>query len=321
MSEQRFTVTLKQIIDEFRLEVLYCPGDPANILISENDITRPGLQLMGFYEYFNPERIQIIGKMEFAYLSTIDEKERKEHLETLFAQHIKCLCLSRGLPCFAEILNLARDFSVPVLRTAESTSHFTTNMLSFLNLHLAPRITRHGVLIEIYGEGILITGESGVGKSECAIELVKRGHRLIADDAVELRKVSNTQLVGTSPENIRHFLELRGIGIINVRRLFGMGSVKLQQEIDMIIELEPWDSAKIYDRMGVDEQYVNILGVKVPTMTIPVKPGRNTAVIMEVAAMNSRQKKMGYNATTELMQRLGMDIEGGQEIEKDFDAF
>ena len=321
MSEKRFTVTLKQIIDEFRLEVLYCPGDPSEILISENDITRPGLQLMGFYEYFNPERIQIIGKMEFAYLSTIDEKERVEHLTALFAQHIKCLCLSRGLPCFAEMLTLARQFSVPVLRTSESTSHFTTNMLSFLNLHLAPRVTRHGVLIEIYGEGIFITGESGVGKSECAIELVKRGHRLVADDAVELRKVSNTNLVGTSPENIRHFLELRGIGIINVRRLFGMGAVKLQQEIDLIIELEPWDSNKDYDRMGVDEEYANILGVKVPSMTIPVKPGRNTAVIMEVAAMNSRQKKMGYNATEELLHNLGLESMQGKEIIKDFDAF
>lgn len=320
MAEQ-FTVTLKQIIDEFRLEVLFCPGDASKILVAENDITRPGLQLMGFYEYFNPERIQIIGKMEFAYLSTIEESEREQHLEKLFAQHIKCLCLSRGLPCFAEMLTLAKKYQVPVLRTAESTSHFTSNLLSFLNLHLAPRVTRHGVLIEIYGEGIFITGESGVGKSECAIELVKRGHRLIADDAVELRKVSNTQLVGTSPENIRHFLELRGIGIINVRRLFGMGAVKLQQELDLIIELEPWDSNKVYDRMGMDEQFVNILGVKVPSMTIPVKPGRNTAVIMEVAAMNSRQKKMGYNATLELMQRLGMEADPAQEIIKDLDTF
>jgi HPr kinase/phosphorylase len=319
--QQRFTVTLKQIIDEFKLEVLYVPCDPETILISENDITRPGLQLMGFYEYFNPERLQIIGKMEFAYLSTIDEQERVQHLTALFAQHIKGLCLSRGLPCFAEMLSLAQQYQVPLLRTPESTSHFTSALLSFLNLHLAPRVTRHGVLIEIYGEGIFITGESGVGKSECAIELVKRGHRLVADDAVEIRKVSNTNLVGTSPENIRHFLELRGIGIINVRRLFGMGSVKLQQEIDMIIELEPWDSSKIYDRMGVDEQYVNILGVKVPSMTIPVKPGRNTAVIMEVAAMNSRQKKMGYNPTEELMQQLGMTGIQGQEIIKDFDQF
>ena len=320
MSEQ-FSVTLKQVIDEFKLEVLCMPESPEQILITENDITRPGLQLMGFYEYFNPERIQIIGKMEFAYLSTIDENERVHHIEQLFAQHIKALCLSRGLPCFAEMLTLAQKYKVPVLRTAESTSHFTSNLLSFLNLHLAPRVTRHGVLIEIYGEGIFITGESGVGKSECAIELVKRGHRLVADDAVEIRKVSNTNLVGTSPDNIRHFLELRGIGIINVRRLFGMGAVKLQQEIDMIIELEPWDSSKIYDRMGLDEQYTNILGVKVPAMTIPVKPGRNTAVIMEVAAMNSRQKKMGYNATRELLQRLGYEDMEGTEVVKDFDTF
>ncbi len=320
MSEH-FSVTLKQVIDEFKLEVLCMPGDPEQILVTENDITRPGLQLMGFYEYFNPERIQIIGKMEFAYLSTIDETERVQHVEQLFAQHIKALCLSRGLPCFAEMLTLAQKYKVPVLRTSESTSHFTSNLLSFLNLHLAPRVTRHGVLIEIYGEGIFITGESGVGKSECAIELVKRGHRLVADDAVEIRKVSNTNLVGTSPENIRHFLELRGIGIINVRRLFGMGAVKLQQEIDMIIELEPWDSTKVYERMGVDEQYANILGVKVPSMTIPVKPGRNTAVIMEVAAMNSRQKKMGYNATQELMHKLGLEEMKGQEIVKDFDEF
>ena len=320
MSEQ-FYVTLKQVIDEFKLEVLCMPDDPETIRVTENDITRPGLQLMGFYEYFNPERIQIIGKMEFAYLSTIDENERVRHVEALFAQHIKALCLSRGLPCFAEMLTLAQKYHVPVLRTAESTSHFTSNLLSFLNLHLAPRVTRHGVLIEIYGEGIFITGESGVGKSECAIELVKRGHRLVADDAVEIRKVSNTNLVGTSPENIRHFLELRGIGIINVRRLFGMGAVKLQQEIDMIIELEPWDSSKIYDRMGVDEQYANILGVKVPSMTIPVKPGRNTAVIMEVAAMNSRQKKMGYNATQELLHQLGLEDMKGTETVKDFDSF
>lgn len=322
MSEQqRFTVTLKQIIDNFKMEVLYVPVDPETITISENDITRPGLQLMGFYEYFNPERIQVIGKMEFAYLSTLPESERIEHLTQLFAQRIKCLCLSRGLPCFAEMLTLAQKYRVPLLRTAESTSHFTSNLLSYLNLHLAPRVTRHGVLIEIYGEGIFITGESGVGKSETAIELVKRGHRLVADDAVELRKVSNTNLVGTSPENIRHFLELRGIGIINVRRLFGMGAVKMQQEIDMIIELEQWDASKVYDRMGVDEQFVTILGVKVPSMTIPVKPGRNTAVIMEVAAMNSRQKKMGYNATKELMQRLGYaDMESSETV-KDFDAF
>ena len=315
MAEQLFTVSLQEIVDEFRLEVLYAPGDLKEVLIGENDVTRPGLQLMGFYEYFNPDRIQIIGKMEFAYLSTIPESERKKHLETLYSKHIKVLCITRHLPYFEEMLTLAEAYHVPVLRTEESTSHFTTSLLSYLNLHLAPRVTRHGVLIEIYGEGIFLTG-----KSECAIELVKRGHRLVADDAVEIRKVSNTSLVGTSPDNIRHFLELRGIGIINVRRLFGMGAVKMSQEINMIIELELWDSSKIYDRMGVDTQYSTILGIRTPSMTIPVKPGRNLAVIMEVAAMNNRQKKMGYNAAQELMQRLGVTMEGS-EIVRDFDAF
>ncbi len=319
MSEQ-FTVTLQEIINEFQLEVIHAPCDLNTVLIAENDITRPGLQLMGFYEYFNPERIQIVGKMEFAYLSTITAEQRYQHLEQLFSHHITALCLSRGLPCFPEMLDLAKQYSVPLLRTQESTSHFTTSLLSYLNHNLAPRVTRHGVLIEIYGEGVFITGESGVGKSECAIELVKRGHRLVADDAVEIRKVSNTSLVGTSPDNIRHFLELRGIGIINVRRLFGMGAVKISQEIDMIIQLELWNSAKVYDRMGVDTQYSTILGVKTPSLTIPVTPGRNLAVIMEVAAMNNRQKKMGYNAAQELMQRLGVNMEG-TETTTDFDAF
>lgn len=319
MSEQ-FSITLQEIVNEFQLEVIHAPCDLNTVQLTENDIIRPGLQLMGFYEYFNPERLQIVGKMEFAYLSTIDAETRYRHLEALFSHHITALCLTRGLACFPEMIELAKEYQIPLLRSAESTSHFTSSLLSYLNLHLAPRVTRHGVLIEIYGEGIFITGESGVGKSETAIELVKRGHRLVADDAVEIRKVSNTSLVGTSPDNIRHFLELRGIGIINVRRLFGMGAVKVSQEIDMIIQLELWNSAKVYDRMGVDTQYASILGVKTPSLTIPVTPGRNLAVIMEVAAMNNRQKKMGYNAAQELMQRLGVNMEGTETV-RDFDAF
>ncbi|MBE6846997.1 MAG: HPr(Ser) kinase/phosphatase [Ruminococcus sp.] len=319
MSEQ-FTVTLQEIVNEFQLEVIHAPCDLNTVQLTENDIIRPGLQLMGFYEYFNPERIQVVGKMEFAYLSTIDAQTRYDHLEKLFAHHITALCMTRGLSVFPEMMKLAQEYHVPLLRSAESTSHFTSSLLSYLNHNLAPRVTRHGVLIEIYGEGIFITGESGVGKSETAIELVKRGHRLVADDAVEIRKVSNTSLVGTSPDNIRHFLELRGIGIINVRRLFGMGAVKISQEIDMIIQLELWNSAKVYDRMGVDTQYSTILGVKTPSLTIPVTPGRNLAVIMEVAAMNNRQKKMGYNAAQELMQRLGVNMEGTETV-RDFDAF
>ncbi|WP_303805172.1 HPr(Ser) kinase/phosphatase [Ruminococcus flavefaciens] len=315
-----FKVSLQRLIDEFKLENIYAPKDPNEIMIDENDVNRPGLQLMGFYEYFNPERIQIIGKMEFAYLSTIDEKTRRERLQRLFSQRIPALIITRELPYFPEMLELATEFEVPLLRSKESTSNFIAGLIAFLNLTLAPRITRHGVLIEIYGEGVFITGESGVGKSETAIELVKRGHRLVADDAVEIRKVSNISLVGSSPDNIRHFLELRGIGIINARRLFGIGAVKMTEKIDLVVELEQWDSEKVYDRMGVDTEFVNILGVKIPSLTIPVKPGRNLAVILEVAAMNNRQKKMGYNAARELLNRLGMESDP-KEVVRDYDAF
>lgn len=314
MSENKFTVTLQQIIDELKLEELYLPKPAEEVLISENEVNRPGLQLMNFYEYFNPERIQILGKMEFAYLSTRSEAERTDIISKLFATHIPALIITRGLECFQEIINLAEKEGIPVLRSKDSTSNFVAALIAFLNLNLAPRITRHGVLIEIYGEGVLILGESGVGKSETAIELVKRGHRLVADDAVEIRKVSNISLVGTSPDNIRHFLELRGIGIINARRLFGVGAVKVTEKIDLVVELELWNPEKLYDRMGVDNEYVSILGVNVPSATIPVKPGRNLAVILEVAAMNNRQKKMGYNAAHELLDRLGLEMTGTDKV-------
>jgi HPr kinase/phosphorylase len=317
---ENFKVSLQRIVEEFKLEVIYIHKDASEVMIDENDVNRPGLQLMGFYEYFNPERIQIIGKMEFAYLSTLDEKTRRERLQLLFAQRIPALIISRELPYFAEMLELAKEYEVPLLRSKESTSNFMSGLIAFLNLTLAPRITRHGVLIEIYGEGVFITGESGVGKSETAIELVKRGHRLVADDAVEIRKVSNISLVGSSPDNIRHFLELRGIGIINARRLFGIGAVKMTEKLDLVVELEQWNPEKIYDRMGVDTEYVSLLGVKVPSLTIPVKPGRNLAVILEVAAMNNRQKKMGYNAAQELLNRLGMESDA-KEIVRDYEAF
>ena len=316
----KFTVGLDKIIEEFKLETIHLPKDASEIQIDETDVTRPGLQLMGFYEYFNPERIQIIGKMEFAYLSTIDEATRQQRLEALFAQRMPALVISRELPYFEEMLELAQKYEVPLLRSKESTSNFISGLIAFLNVNLAPRITRHGVLIEIYGEGVFITGESGVGKSETAIELVKRGHRLVADDAVEIRKVSNDTRVGSSPDNIRHFLELRGIGIINARRLFGIGAVKNRENIELIVEMEQWNPEKIYDRMGVDTQYVSLLGVKIPSLTIPVRPGRNLAVILEVAAMNNRQKKMGYNAANELLEHLGLDMES-KEVIKDYDTF
>ncbi len=316
MAEKRFSVTLKEIIDEFHLETIHLPVDASKLLVIETEINRPGLQLSGFYEYFNHERIQIVGKAEFAYLATMDENVRKEHLEMLFAQHVPGIIITRELPYFPEMLDLAQKYEIPLLRSKDGTSSFMSALIAYLNLHLAPRITRHGVLIEVYGEGMLILGESGVGKSETAVELIKRGHRLVADDAVEIRKVSNISLVGSSPENIRHFLELRGIGIVNARRLFGMGAVKVTEKIDMIVELEPWDSEKVYDRMGVDSEYTSILGVKVPCSTIPVKPGRNLAVILEVAAMNNRQKKMGYNAAQELLDNLGLEVEHKDTVKK-----
>ena len=303
----KFTVSLGKIIDEFHLETIYMPKDPTEILIDENDVTRPGLQLMGFYEYFNPERMQIIGKMEFAYLSTIDEETRTQRLDALMSRHIPALIIARELPYFSEMLDLARKYDVPLLRSKESTSNFISGLIAFLNLNLAPRITRHGVLIEIYGEGVFITGESGVGKSETAIELVKRGHRLVADDAVELRKVSNRQIMGTAPENIRHFIELRGIGIVNVARVYGVGAVKLSESLDLVVQLEAWDPTKNYQRTGLESEYYDILGVSIPSTSIPVSPGRNLAVVLETAAINNRQKKMGYNAAKELLIRLGLD--------------
>ncbi len=313
---QQFSVSLDKIIRENELEMLYCPGKPEDINVTSNDVNRPGLQLSGFYEYFDNTRIQILGKAEYAYMEHRTEEERRGAFETLFSQKPPAVVVARGQELFPEILPLGEKYEVSVLRSHDSTSAFMARLIAFLNLNLAPRITRHGVLIEIYGEGVLILGDSGVGKSETAIELVKRGHRLVADDAVEIRKTSNITLVGSSPDNIRHFLELRGIGIINVRQLYGIGSVKVTEKIDMVVEIEPWNPEKVYDRMGMDNHYMSILGVKVPYLTIPVKPGRNLAVILEVAAMNNRQKKMGYNAAQDLLDNLGLSMEGADTVTK-----
>ncbi|MBQ9948376.1 MAG: HPr(Ser) kinase/phosphatase [Oscillospiraceae bacterium] len=313
---REFSFPLQKIIDEFKLKIYYLPEDAGNTLISSNDTNRPGLQFSGFYEYFDNKRIQVMGNMEYAYLSGLDAEKRRKSIADLFAYHFPALILTRGLEPFPEMLELAKEHNVPLFGAEESTSVFISKLVAFLNLQLAPRITRHGVLIEIYGEGVLILGESGVGKYETAIELVKRGHRLIADDAVEIKKASNITLVGSSPDNIRHFLELRGIGIINARQLFGVGAVKLTEKIDMVVEMELWNPEKTYDRMGVDTHFMTILGVKVPLLTIPVKPGRNLAVILEVAAMNNRQKKMGYNAAKDLLRQLGIDSDS-EEIMSD----
>lgn len=304
-----FSVSLKKIIDELSLEVLNMPKDASEIMVTSMDLNRPGLCLDGYFEFFDATRLQLIGKAEEGFLSQLTSEVCAERLDTFFSYKPCAVIVARNLPVSDDMLNSAKKYEVPLLRTPEATSAFSSTLISFLSVELAPRITRHGVLVEVYGEGILLLGESGVGKSETAIELVKRGHRLIADDAVEIRRVSSKTLVGSSPENIRHFIELRGVGIINARRIFGIGSVKITEKIDMVVQLELWDKNKVYDRMGIENEYMEILGNKVPTTTIPVKPGRNLAIIIEVAAMNNRQKKMGYNSAQELLNRLGMTDE------------
>ncbi len=299
---ENFTVALSKIINEFKLEAIYLPEK--EVLIDSADVNRPGLQIVGFYDYFDSSRIQILGKVENSYLEDMDSAERYAHLKNFFQKKVPAIIVARGIPIFSEMLELAKEYDTPVLRTNIATSAFMSALIAFLNVELAPRITRHGVLVEVYGEGILILGESGVGKSEAAVELMKRGHRLVADDAVEIKKVSSKALVGSAPEIIRHFIEIRGIGIVDVKKIFGMGAVKDTEKIDLVIHLETWQKGKQYDRLGLLDEYTNILGLDIPSLTIPVRPGRNLAIIFEVAAMNNRQRRMGYNAAEELNKRV-----------------
>lgn len=304
-----YTVALSKVIKQLSLDVISMPEDPEKILISSTDVNRPGLELNGFYDYYDSKRIMIFGNAETAFLNSIDSAKRTRVLNEIFSKKPPAAIIARGLQPDEELLDATKKNGVPLLTTPETTSSLVARLVSFMNVEMAPRITRHGVLVEVYGEGILLVGDSGVGKSETAIELIKRGHRLIADDAVVIKRVSAISLVGEAPDNIKHFIELRGIGIINARRIFGMGAVKLTEKIDMVINLELWDKQKTYDRMGIDNEYTEILGIKVPVLTIPVKPGRNLAVIIEVAAMNNRQKKMGYNAAQDLLKNLGLDTD------------
>ncbi|MBQ7039174.1 MAG: HPr(Ser) kinase/phosphatase [Clostridia bacterium] len=311
-----FESPLSKIVDRFKLETVCCADEIENIMIKQMDVNRPGLPITGFFDYFDPHRIQVFGKVEYTYLSQLDDEKKIAALEGLFSRKIPALIISRGLDIIPEMVEIAEKYRVPVFRTSESTSRFMSALISYLNVELGQRITRHGVLVEVYGEGVLILGESGVGKSETAIELVKRGHRLVADDAVEIKKVSAISLVGTAPEIIRHFVELRGIGIIDVQKIFGMGAVKASEKIDLIINIEQWEKNKKYDRLGLNTEYTEILGIKVPSITIPVKPGRNLAVIVEVAAMNNRQKRMGYNAAEELNERITKSMENAMQQNK-----
>ncbi len=304
MDEFTSRVDLQKIINEHNLQVIYTPEDPKGIMIASSDVNRPGLVLGGFLEHFDPRRVQIIGNAEAEYIKEMPEDIKRERLTDFLNKHPVAVITTRSNPTDEMLIEIAEYFEVPVLTTEETTSNFMASLISFLHVQLAPQITRHGVFVEVYGEGILITGDSGVGKSETAIELIKRGHRFVADDAVELRKVSSKTIVGTAPEILKYYIELRGIGIVDVRRLFGMGSVKATEKVDMMINLEPWVQGKMYDRLGLESEYTDVMGIKIPTTTIPVKPGRNLAVVLEIAAMNNRQKKMGYNTAEEFNQKL-----------------
>ena len=310
---QTYTIPLSKIVEDFRLEVVVKPDNFEEIQISTPEVNRPGLALAGFYEVFETDRIQLIGYAETQYLHSLEPSTKRVMLQKLVDAKPVAIIYTTNLEVDAALIERAQKDGVPVLRTGLKTSEIMASLISALSNYLAPRITRHGCLVEVYGEGILLLGDSGVGKSETTIELIKRGHRLIADDAVEIKRVSDKTLVGSAPDLIKHYVELRGIGIVDVRRLFGMGAVKETEKINLVVQLENWVEGKMYDRLGMDEETIDILGLKIPSITIPVRPGRNLAIILEVAAMNNRQKRMGYNTAEEfnnnLLRQMGVDPE------------
>ena len=310
-----FTTSLSFISEEFKLEMLWKSSDFEKIQITVEDVNRPALQLSGFFEHFEPQRIQVIGLVENTYLSGLNHEERVVAFDRLFSYRPPALILARGMDPYPECMIMAKKYNITIMRTRETTSELVSTLIATLKHYLAPRLTRHGVLVEVHGEGMLLLGESGVGKSEAAIELVKRGHRIIADDAVEIIKEGAYRLSGSAPELIRHYIELRGIGVINVAKLFGMSAIKESTDIDIVVNLENWRDGEAYDRLGVDSDSITILGVKVPQITIPVKPGRNLAVILEVAAMNNRQRKMGYNAALEFTEQINKHFESTMNME------
>ena len=300
-----YSIPLSDIVSEFNLDFFYKSSDFDKIHVTVDEVSRPGLHLAGFFDHFEPMRIYVCGTVEVAYLQKLSSEERSIIFDHFLSYMCPALIFARGYEPSPDCLEIAKKYDVTVLRSKSATSYLMSALIVYLKNALAPRVTRHGVLVEIYGEGVLINGDSGIGKSETAIELVKRGHRLIADDAVEIRKVSSRQLVGNAPEVLRHYIELRGIGVINVAKLFGMGAVKDSCNIDLIINMVPWRDGEAYDRLGIETQYTEILDVKVPSITIPITPGRNLAVIFEVAAINNRQKRMGYNAALEFTEQMG----------------
>ncbi|MBR3836998.1 MAG: HPr(Ser) kinase/phosphatase [Clostridia bacterium] len=309
MAEQYY-ITLGEIIDKFNLKELVATPEDRKKKIYHKEVNRPGLFLAGFHEYFDPGRIQILGRTEYEFLRELTAEKREQAILSLIEKKPVCVVLCQGqepVPCAVEF---AQKYGVPLLSTDRDTSYFMAGIISELNVALAERMTRHGVLVEVYGEGVLLLGDSGVGKSETAIDLVKRGHRLIADDAVEIKRVSDRTLIGSAPEMIRHYVELRGIGVVDVCRLFGMGAVKDTEKIELVINLEPWEQGKSYERLGMDTEYTELMGIRIPSVTIPVRPGRNLALIIEIATMNMRQKLMGFNTAEELNERLMKQLGG-----------
>ena len=297
-------VLLKKLVEDFDLEVVFQATDFNAVRLTVEDVARPGLQLAGYFDHFEPVRLQVMGNAEMSYLEKRTPEQRLAIFDRLFSYKFPAMLLARNFEPDEACLAMAEKHNVTVLRSPEATSTIVSAIITYLKAALAPCITRHGVLMEVYGEGVLLIGDSGIGKSEAAVELLKRGHRLIADDAVEIRKVSEHSLMGTAPALIRNYIELRGIGIINVAKLFGMGAVKAENEINLVVNIVQWNDQQVYDRLGLEDQHIEILGVKIPMNTIPITPGRNLAVILEVAAMNNRQRSMGYNAAKEFTEQI-----------------
>ena len=304
-----YSVPLKTLVQELDLQVENKSTDFESIRLTIEDVARPGMQLTGYFDHFEPSRLQVMGNAEMSYLAKLSEENRIQILDRLFSYKFPALLIARNIQPDEQCIAMAQKHNVTLLRSKEATGTIVSAIITYLRTALAPRITRHGVLMEVYGEGLLLIGESGIGKSEAAIELLKRGHRLIADDAVEIKNISGHSLIGTAPELIRNYIELRGIGIINVAKLFGMGAVKADNEINLVVNIVPWDTQQVYDRLGLEDQYMDILGIQVPMNTIPITPGRNLAVILEVAAMNNRQRKMGYNAALEFTEQINRHFE------------
>lgn len=302
------SISFSKIIENYNLKNYTPEIDAEKIMITTPEINRPALQLAGFFEHFDKERVQIIGNVECAFLDNMERGNRQWVYDKLMSSGIPCLILCRGREPDQDMLDAALKNGVAICSTESATSRFDAELARWLNVQLAPTITIHGVLVDVYGEGVLIMGESGIGKSEAALELIKRGHRLVTDDVVEIRKVSDETLVGTAPAITKHFIELRGIGIIDVKALFGVESILDTSNIDMVIKLEEWDREKEYDRLGMTDNYTEFLGNKVVCYSIPIRPGRNLAVIVEAASVNHRQKKMGYNAAQELYNRVNQNL-------------